>query len=278
MPGMKTRLLLIAALTIGAAPLLAQTPPGLSAAGQEAYRDYLKARNHRAFAIAPGGVWAWRAGADSPDQAEDGALADCRTSTRQKCALYASDEQKVFNAAAWTAQWGPYATAAVAARAAVGKLPGQRFPDLAYRDRQGRAGHVAALRGKLLILHFWASWCPPCRREMPEIAQLYKKLADRRDIVFLPLQVRETFAVSSQWLSRQELDLPLVDSGSLGEGDESLRLADKTVLPDREIARSFPTTYVLDKHGLVLFSQTGPLADWAAYEGLLRHAAANSGK
>jgi len=278
MPGKLLHFSLIAALLISASPVLADAPPGLSTAGQEAYREYLKAQNHRAFAIAPGGVWAWRAAADSPDQAEEGALADCRASTRQKCVLYASDEQKVFNAAAWTAQWGPYATAAAAARAAVGKLPGQRFPDLAYRDRQGRAGHVAALRGKLLVLHFWASWCPPCRREMPEIAQFYKRLADRRDIVFLPLQVRESFAVSSQWASRQGLDLPLVDSGSQGEGDENLHLADKALLPDREIARSFPTTYVLDKHGLVLFSQTGTLTDWAAYESLLRHAAANSGK
>lgn len=275
---MKPRISLFACLALFAGAAWSEVPPGLSAAGQEAYRDYLKGQNHRAFAIAPGGVWAWRATADSPDQAEEGALADCRATTRQKCLLYASDEQKLFNAAAWSALWAPYASGTVAAKASVGKLPGQRFPDLAYRDRQGREGHVAGLRGKLLILHFWGSWCPPCRREMPEISRLYKKLADRRDIVFLPLQVREPVAIASQWLARQGLDMPLADSGSQGESDENLHLADKTVLPDREIARSFPTTYVLDKHGLVIFSQTGPLADWAAYESLLRHAAANSGK
>ena len=72
--------------------------------------------------------------------------------------------------------------------------------------------------------------------------------------------------------------LPLADSGSQGEGDTNLRLADGKTLADREIARAFPTSYVLDKHGLVIFSHVGPVHDWPQYEAFLRDAAAHSGK
>jgi thiol-disulfide isomerase/thioredoxin len=272
------RVFLATSLCLLSTHLLADEPPGLPPSGVQAYHEYLQAQNHRAFVVAPGGVWAWRAAADSPDQAEDGALADCRANTRQKCVLYASDEQKTFDARRWPSLWGPYASAAEASRAKGGLALGQAFPDLAYRDGQGRPGQIGKLKGKVVVVHFWGSWCPPCRKEMPELAQLRKKLADRRDVYFLFLQMREPYATASQWVKQQGLDIELADSESRGEDDEYLHLADHSLLADRQIARSFPTTYVLDKRGLVVFSRLGPLYDWAGYEAFLRHAAVNSGK
>ncbi len=252
--------------------------PGLPAGGQQAFADYQKAPTHRAFAIAPGGAWAWRAQADSPDLAEDGALADCAAQTRQKCVLYASNERMVFDARHWPELWGPYADAAKARRAASGTGLGQRFPDLAWRSAQGRTVRVGDLKGKVAVLHFWGSWCPPCRREMPELAQLHKALAGQPDVAFAFLQVRESYAASTQWARQQKLELPLSDSGSRGDSDADLHLADGSALPDRHIANSFPTTYVLDKHGLVVFSHVGPVADWMQYAAFLRDAARRSGK
>lgn len=272
------RIVLATSLCLLSTHLLAEEPPGLPPAGGQAYHDYLQAQDHRAFAIAPGGVWAWRAAAASPDQAEEGALADCRANTGQKCVLYASDEHKVFAARRWISLWGPYASAAEARRAKGGTALGQAFPDLAYRDAQGRPGQIGKLKGKVVVVHLWGSWCPPCRKEMPELAQLRKKLADRRDVHFLFLQMREPIASARQWVKQQGLDVVLADSGSRGEDDENLHLADLSPVADRQIARSFPTTYVLDKRGLVVFSRLGPLHDWASYEAFLRHAAVNSGK
>jgi hypothetical protein len=57
-----------------------------------------------------------------------------------------------------------------------------------------------------------------------------------------------------------------------------LRLADGGWIEDRRIARSFPTTYVLDRHGIVVFSHTGAASRWLDYAPLLKDAAAKSGK
>jgi thiol-disulfide isomerase/thioredoxin len=275
---MKNHFLVVALMMLPAAPALSQLPPGLATAGLEAYHAYTNASGQRAFAIAPGGAWGWQAGADSPDLAEDQAISACRASTRQKCVLYARNEQVVFNATAWPSLWGPYANATLAAKAPGGTEPGQRLADIGFHDAHGKSASLSALKGKVVVVHFWGSWCPPCRKEMPELAGLYKRLGDRRDIVFILLQVREPFATARRWAQSQQLDLPLADSGSRGESDANLHLANNALLPDREIARSFPTSYVLDKHGLVIFSHVGPVHDWPQYEAFLRDAARNSGK
>ena len=275
---MRNHSLAVALMTLQAAPALSQLPPGLATAGLEAYQAYKNAPEQRAFAIAPGGAWGWQGGADSPDLAEDQAISACRANTRQKCVLYARNEKVIFNATAWPGLWGPYANATLAAKAPGGIEPGQRMADIGFRDAQGKSARLSALKGKVVILHFWGSWCPPCRKEMPELASLYKRLGDRRDIVFILLQVREPIATARRWAQSQQLDLPLADSGSRGESDANLHLANDAPLPDREIARSFPTSYVLDKHGLVIFSHVGPVHDWPQYEAFLRDAARNSGK
>jgi thiol-disulfide isomerase/thioredoxin len=257
---------------------MANEPPGLPPAGGAAYREYQRAPHHRAFAIAPGGAWGWVSGEDSSDQAEDKAIAACRAASPQKCLLYASDERLVFAEKSWPGAWGPYATAQQANKAGSGTQPGQRFPDIAYRNAQGKSLKLSSLRGKVVLLHFWASWCPPCRKEMPELAKLHSDLADRKDIIFIPLQVRETHAVARQWAADNALKIPLADSGSQGEDDPLLHLASGGTIPDRQIARSFPTTYVLDKHGLVIFSHVGPVHAWSEYAPFLRDAASRSGK
>lgn len=275
---MNRHLPLIALLALSPGLALADTLPGLPPAGQQAYRDYQKAPNHRAFAIAPGGAWAWHASADSTDVAEDSAINECQANTAQKCVLYASNERMVFNARRWPELWGPYADRTTAARAKRGRLPGDRLADLAFHDAQGKLSSIDKLLGKVVVVHLWGSWCSPCRKEMPELASLQKALAGQKDIAFVVLQMREPYATASEWLKKQHLDLPLADSGTRHENDEQLRMGDNTRIVDREIARTFPTTYVLDKRGLIVFSHTGAVHDWPQYRPFLLHAATHSGK
>lgn len=253
-------------------------PPQLSTADQGEYRAYLEAPDHRAFAIAPGGAWAWVSAEPDAATAEQKALASCQAQTRQRCVTYAVDTRTVFDAKAWTRLWGPYATAQQARHAKVGSEPGQRFVDLVFRDAKGNRRSISMLRGKVVVVHFWGAWCPPCRREMPDLQRLHAALVDRKDIVLVLLQTREKFDVSRAWAERQGINLPLNDSGSTGEDDARFRLAGTGTLNDREIASRFPTTYVLDKNGLIVFSHVGPVSDWLQYEPFLRDAADRSGK
>lgn len=274
---------LVALLACGAAPAApvlndGAAIPHLAESGRDDYHQFVGSPMHRAFAIAPGGGWAWASGKASAEEAAGLALDACQAQQAQACTLYALDDRVVFDAKAWSRLWGPYAPAAVAARQPVGTRRGERFPDLAFRDAGGRRRTVADLRGKVTVLHFWGSWCAPCRREMPELEKLRDSLASLKDIGFTLLQVRETLAVSAKWATAQKIGLPLCDSGSAGESDPNLLLAGGSRVGDREIAKVFPTTYILDKHGLVLFSHVGPVRDWSQYREFLVDAAKRSGK
>jgi hypothetical protein len=72
--------------------------------------------------------------------------------------------------------------------------------------------------------------------------------------------------------------LPLYDSGANGKSTDALALADGRKMHDRDIAAAFPTTYILDKHGVVVFSNIGPVSRWPQYLPLLQDVAARSGK
>ena len=252
--------------------------PHLDSAGQEGYRDFLAFDKHRAFVIAPGGVWSWKGGESSPEAAEQEALQACRDETGQTCVLYAVDDRVMFDNQAWPRLWGPYQNRAEAAKSPVGQQRGARFHDLAFRNAAGKRITLADFKGKVVLLHFWGSWCSPCRSEMPELQKLYRALGASSDIQMVLLQVRENAAVSRTWARQQHLKLPFYDSGVKNKTMDWLAQADGNKIPDRDIAAVFPTTYVLDKHGIVVFSHFGPVARWSQYLPFLRDVAARSGK
>jgi thiol-disulfide isomerase/thioredoxin len=268
----------VAACAAGAGVAAPAMPPQLAPDDQAEYGAYLEALDHRAFAIAPGGAWSWVSGQPDAATAEKNALSACQAQTRQRCVSYSIDGRTTFDTRAWTRLWGPYATAQQARGAAVGTEVGQRFLDLAFTDADGARRSISSLKGKVVVVHFWGAWCPPCRREMPDLQRLHAALGGRKDIVFMLLQARENFRESRAWAAMQGIRLPLSDSGSAGDEDPKFRLAAGGAVNDREIASRFPTTYVLDKRGLVVFSHVGPVADWLQYQSFLRDVAERSGK
>jgi hypothetical protein len=94
-----------------------------------------------------------------------------------------------------------------------------------------------------------------------------------KGVAFVPLQVREPFAVSRAWLAAQKIDLPLYDSGVTGSDDGAFRIEGGGTLPDRAVAPVFPSTVVLDKLGRVVFSHHGPIERWVEYGPFLRELA-----
>ncbi|MDD5391214.1 MAG: TlpA disulfide reductase family protein [Gallionellaceae bacterium] len=262
-------------LLLGPSLALAVPPasaPHLDSRGQAAYQNFLGAAAPRAFAIAPGGAHAWVAEAVSEEVAEEQALEACRRYSEQTCVLFAVNGQQVFDGKRWATLWGPYPDAAASARAPVGMKRGMRFPDLALSDAAGKKLRLSDFAGRVLVLHFWGSWCPHCRAEMPGLQRLAQQLGKEK-IAFALVQVREDAASARAWLRRRKITMPLYDSGARGTRDAALPLTGGGMLADREIARAFPSTYVLGRHGVVLFSHTGPISDWSQYAEFLRHAA-----
>ncbi|MCP5277705.1 MAG: TlpA family protein disulfide reductase [Thiobacillus sp.] len=266
-------LILLALLAQGAGAARlddATAVPHLSARGQEGYRQFLGAEDHRAFAIAPGGGWGWSQAAASGEAALDQALDACQQHTRQRCVPYALDLQVVFDAKGWGRLWRPYATATEARRAEVGTDRGQRFPDLVLTAPNGKPLKLSSLRGQVVVLHFWATWCPTCRHELPQFETLQRSFARNKDLAFVFTQAREPAETSRQWLKQNGVKLVLHDSGARGSRGDRFLLADGQAIKDRQVAPVFPATYVLDRHGLVVFSMRGSAEDWSQYAPFLK--------
>ncbi|MCL4470829.1 MAG: TlpA family protein disulfide reductase [Gammaproteobacteria bacterium] len=256
----------------------ADAVPHLDTQGKAGYKEFMAAGKHRSFVIAPGGAWAWKSDEAAADSATDRALQACQRQTDQPCVPYAVDDKVVFDAKAWSTLWGPYQSRAEAAKAKTGKDRGDRFFDLAIRSASGKPMKLSDLRGKVVVVHFWGSWCPPCRREMPELQKLYQELGASSGVRLVLLQMREDFSAARQWAQQQHLTLPLHDSGVKDMASDFLTLANGKTMPDRRLAVAFPTTYVLDRHGVVVFSHIGPISGWPQYLPFLLDVAAKSGK
>jgi thiol-disulfide isomerase/thioredoxin len=253
-------------------------PPHVDGTGRLAYQEFSAASRHKAFVVAPGGTWAWKSGEPTDAAAVQAALTDCEQATSQHCVPFAVNDDTVFDAARWPTLWAPYPTRAEAKRAPIGTARGQRFFDLAFRDPDGRPTTMAKLRGSVVVVHFWGSWCGPCRREIPQLQELAQQLGKGGEVKLVLLQVREPITASRAWLQQQHIELPLDDSATTTGIAGELMLSDHRAIKDRELAAVFPTSYVLDKQGIVLFAHAGAMADWREYLPFLRHAAAGSAK
>jgi peroxiredoxin len=129
-----------------------------------------------------------------------------------------------------------------------------------WQDDQGRSVSIAALRGKVVVLNFWASWCAPCREEMPAFMNAQTALG-REHAQFVGLAVDSPEQVAA---FARELDVtyPLVVLGA--EGIELMR-----ALGNR--SGVLPFTLVLDRDGRIRDRHLGAL-DQAGIERLVRAA------
>ncbi len=105
----------------------------------------------------------------------------------------------LFAAFAWTAAHA----AAFEARAPT------PAPALAAVDLAGVSRTLAEYRGKVVLLNFWASWCPPCLREMPSLERLRVKMAGR-PLAIVALDSAETADEVSAYLARMQLGFPIL--------------------------------------------------------------------
>jgi thiol-disulfide isomerase/thioredoxin len=62
----------------------------------------------------------------------------------------------------------------------IGLEIGNRAPDLVYSDPNGNVISLASLHGKMVLIDFWASWCPPCRLENPNLVKVYHQFKDKK--------------------------------------------------------------------------------------------------
>ncbi len=130
-----------------------------------------------------------------------------------------------------------------------------QFPmwDFTLIDPEHQLVSTADWRGKALFVHFFGSWCPPCRREIPALAKAVQAMAGREDVRFVFLNALEPAAKTARWLDEIDVKIPLYDSLNRSrEEQRMLRLDGTRVHNFRDLHVSiYPTTWVVDRAGIV---------------------------
>ncbi len=109
-------------------------------------------------------------------------------------------------------------------------------PDFSLQDLDGKLHRLSAYRGKLVVLHFWATWCAPCRYEIPILHALGERLAGE-NILLLSVNVDRGHREGVQSFAR-----------TLGQGFHTLLDADGDVRTAYAV-RALPTTYIIGRDG-----------------------------
>jgi thiol-disulfide isomerase/thioredoxin len=136
---------------------------------------------------------------------------------------------------------------------------GHRLPDLHFKDASGADKTLADWRGKVVLLNLWATWCVPCRKEMPALAALQQKLGG------------PGFEVVAVNIDTRNLDKPktwLAEAGVNGlayYSDASARVFQELKADGKAIG--MPTSLLVDRNGCELAALAGP-AEWASDDAL----------
>jgi len=139
--------------------------------------------------------------------------------------------------------------AAAAGAAELEPWKGGPTPELALQDLQGRAHRLADYRGKVVLVNFWATWCEPCREEMPSMERLRQSFAGKPFEV-LAVNLAEPVARIERFLETVPVSFPL-----LLDRDTTTAKAWK--------ARILPASYLVGRDGRIRYVHYGDL-DWSS--------------
>lgn len=120
----------------------------------------------------------------------------------------------------------------------------RKAPPLTGATANGAAIDLAALKGKVVVVNFWATWCPPCRAEIPDFISVYGEYKSKGlEIVGVSLD-EGGWSDVTPYVQRSKINYPII-------------------LGDRRVARTWggiqaiPTTFIIDKQGNIAVSHVG---------------------
>ncbi|MDM1293320.1 TlpA family protein disulfide reductase [Sphingobacterium sp. N143] len=115
--------------------------------------------------------------------------------------------------------------------------------DVSFKDSRGNVISLSQLRGKVVLINLWATWCPPCLAEMPSLDKLYKDFQGNSGIIFLSVDIDGRTQAAEKFLKKRKYSLPVYQ---LHSG-----------LPRELSTQSIPTTIILDKAGKLVNKHVG---------------------
>lgn len=121
-------------------------------------------------------------------------------------------------------------------QAEVGTEVGMQAPDFTLKNMNEQKVSLSDYRGQKVFLNFWASWCPPCREEMPDMQKLHEEYGD--EVVILAVNVGESKSATANFMMENGLNFSV-----LLDKDKSTA--------QNYLVRGIPTSYFLDQNGVI---------------------------
>jgi peroxiredoxin len=138
----------------------------------------------------------------------------------------------------------PAALLLVASAAFCAEVKHQPAPAWELKDTTGKTVKLSDFKGKVVVLDFWATWCPPCRQEIPGFIDLQKKFADK-GLVIVGISLDEKGpSVVTPFITKLGMNYPVV----MGTQEVSEKYGD---------IQAIPTTFVIDRQGNIVAADEG---------------------
>lgn len=118
---------------------------------------------------------------------------------------------------------------------------------MTFRSEDGQLIDLSENKGKVYFLNFWATWCPPCRAEMPSINALASKIKNKDKIEFIMIDVDNKIEASVKYMKKHSYNLKVYTS--------------ETPIPVQIFNGTLPTTAIIGPDGSIVFHHTG-MADY----------------
>ena len=118
---------------------------------------------------------------------------------------------------------------------------GKIFPDFQEKDLDGKPLSVSRFKGKVLLVDFWATWCGPCRTELPNVLATYEK-HHKKGFEILGISLDQDAAAMKQFMAKNKMTWPQYFDGLLWQNKLAVRYG----------VNSIPATYLLDAQGRII--------------------------
>lgn len=121
-------------------------------------------------------------------------------------------------------------------------------PDFTLHTVDGTPVRLSDLRGKVVLLNFWATWCPPCKAEMPDLNALHEKYGAEHDFTVVGINMEERAADVAAFARARQITFPLLldPEGAVSAG--------------RYAIRSLPTSLIIDREGRIRDTWMGQIS------------------
>lgn len=128
----------------------------------------------------------------------------------------------------------------------------KKAPDFALKTLEGKTVKLSDYKGKIIIIDFWATWCPPCRKGIPDLIELQKAYSKDLVIVGISLDQERTLKDLKPFIENYGINYPVV-------------LGNEKVVRDYGGVNAIPTSFVIDQKGFIIDSHVG-LVPKSVYE------------